>query len=200
MKARNPYFGAIVGRVANRIAKAQFVLDGVKYQLAANNGENSLHGGVMGFGKVVWNGHVHSDGRVTFTLSSPHLDEGFPGHLMAQVTYTLTATNELIVDFKAITDRPTPVNLANHAYFNLAGHNAGPEQLYEHRVRLEADYYTPTDETQIPTGKVAEVDGTVFDLRKDTLVRLGDVIHKVPGGGYDHNFVPVDRKAESYNQ
>lgn len=129
------------------------------------------------------------------------MDEGYPGHLMAQITYTLTSTNELIIDFKvrlleklksmhfyedtfpyqAVTDRPTPVNLANHAYFNLAGHAAGAKELYDHRVQLQADRYTPVDDTLIPTGELASVDGTIFDLRKET--KLGDVIHQVPGTG-----------------
>jgi aldose 1-epimerase len=111
--------------------------------------------------------------------------------------YRLTDSNELIIDFKALTDLPTPVNLANHAYFNLAGHEAGSQQLYNHRVQLYADRYTPVDDEKIPTGELASVNGTAFDLRSET--RLGDVIHSIPGGGYDHNFVAGHSGRKSYH-
>nr|CAH0110207.1 unnamed protein product [Daphnia galeata] len=186
VKARNPYFGSTVGRVANRIAKGHFRLDGVEYQLATNNGRNHLHGGNLGFDKVVWQAYAHKNGSVTFSYSSPHMEEGYPGQLFTQVTYTLTDSNELIIDFKALTDLPTPVNLVNHAYFNLAGHAAGSQQLYNHRLQLYANQYTPVNSEKIPTGELASVNGTAFDLRSET--RLGDVINLIPGG-YDHNFV-----------
>ncbi|XP_032781167.2 galactose mutarotase isoform X2 [Daphnia magna] len=198
LKHENPYFGSTVGRVANRIAKGHFNLNGIEFQLAKNNGDNHLHGGTVGFDKVVWQAYAHRDGRITFTHSSPHLEEGYPGHLFTQVTYTLTDSNELIIDYRALTDRPTPVNLTNHSYFNLAGHNAGSQQLLNHHIQLCANQYTPVDSGQIPTGRVANVDGTVFDLRSETLLK--DVIAKIPGGGYDHNFVINDSKNKFDNK
>jgi len=186
-RGRNPYFGALVGRVANRIAKGKFTLDGVEYALAINNGVNHLHGGVNSFSRVVWDWHCSADGRVTFTYYSPHMDEGYPGQCMAHVTYTLGAENELMIDFKAMSSRPTPVNLCNHAYFNLAGHSSGCDALYDHVVQLNADFYTPVDAGLIPTGEIQSVDQTPFDLRSPT--RLADVLHRVEGGGFDHNFV-----------
>jgi len=194
VRGRNPYFGALVGRVANRIAKGKFTLDGVEYALATNNGVNHLHGGVDGFSRVVWDWHCSDDGRVTFTYLSPHMDEGYPGQCMAHVTYTLGAKNELVIDFKAVCSRPTPVNLCNHAYFNLAGHSSGSDALCDHVVQLNADFYTPVDAGLIPTGEIRSVDQTIFDLRSAT--RLGDVVHRVDGGGYDHNFV-VNRNRSS---
>lgn len=190
--------GATVGRVANRIAKGKFTLDGVEYTLAINNGENHLHGGIKSFSRVVWDSHVGPDGRVTFTYCSPHMDEGYPGQLTAQVTYTLTERNELVIDWTAVSSRPTPVNVCNHAYFNLAGHSSGSAALYDHIVELNADKYTPVDAGNIPTGRIQNVvDDTSFYLKAPT--RLGDVLHRIqPNAGYDHNFV-VNRPTSHEN-
>src|ERR1051326_4468668 len=166
---RSRFFGAVAARYANRIANARFTLDGKTYELAANNGKNHLHGGLRGFDKVVWKGAgFERDGNVGVTLShvSPDGDEGYPGTLNVTVTYTLTPRDELIVDYAANTDKATPINLTNHSYFNLAGDGRG--DILGHVLQIDADRYTPTDETQIPTGEIAAVDGTPFDFRKPT--------------------------------
>ena len=153
----NGYFGCIVGRVANRIAGAKFSLDGRTYNLAANDGAHSLHGGATrSLDKVVWDGKpfesADGDG-VVFHYTSPDGEEGYPGNLAIQVTYRLTDANELRIDYEAATDRPTPVNLSNHSYFNLAG--AGSPTIHDHELLIAADHYTPADATLIPTGEIA---------------------------------------------
>jgi aldose 1-epimerase len=188
--ASQPYFGAIVGRYANRIANAKFLLDGKEYFLARNNGPNSLHGGVKGFQYKVWDVMQSGDQILELTYLSKDMEEGFPGNLDVKVTYTLTDNNELKIDYLATSDKKTAVNLTNHSFFNLNGEGSGP--INEHRMIIYADYYTPVNTTLIPTGTVEPVAGTPFDFRKLRSISEGfdennDQIKK--GNGYDHNFV-----------
>lgn len=188
----NGYFGCTAGRVANRIAGGKFSIDGNNYTVAANDGPNALHGGVKrSLDKVVWNGKPFesADGEgVVFTYTSPDGEEGYPGALACKVTYTLTNKNELRIDYEATTDKPTPVNLTNHAYFNLSG--AGAETINNHELMLAADSYTPIDSTLIPTGEIAPVAGTPFDFRDFHAIGARvDQLGSGKGAGYDHNFV-----------
>ncbi len=184
-----PAAAAVIGRVANRIAKAQFTLDGVEYRLAANNGPNHIHGGPKGFAQRVWQAKplsgVPHQAAVEFTYRSKDGEEGYPGNLTATVTYTLTDDNELRLDYGAATDKPTLVNLTNHAYFNLAGSGSVSDQEFW----LGADHYTVSDEQLIPTGEIASVKGTPLDFTTPT--PIGQRISQLPPrlGGYDHNFV-----------
>jgi aldose 1-epimerase len=187
----HPNFGTLVGRYGNRIGKAKFSIDGKEYTLAKNNGENSLHGGVENFGKAVWTAKevTRSDGpALELTYVSKDGEEGFPGTLTSTVVYTLTNANELKIEYKATTDKPTVVNLTNHSYFNLAGSG----DILNHQLMLAADKFTPVDAGLIPTGELKAVDGTPFDFRKPTAIgaRINAADEQIKvGGGYDHNFV-----------
>jgi aldose 1-epimerase len=185
--AGHPNFGALIGRYGNRIGDAQFTLDGETYQLAANNGDNSLHGGIKGFDDVLWDAEVIAcDERAALQLTyvSPDGEEGFPGTLRTVVTYELLM-DQLFITYEAETDKATPVNLTNHTYFNLAGEGT----ILDHILYLEASKYTPVDDELIPTGEIANVEGTPFDFREPT--PIGSRINEVGGNpiGYDHNFV-----------
>jgi len=187
-----PYFGALIGRYGNRIAGGRFELDGEVYELARNNGPNHLHGGLRGFDKLVWEAEpVESPfgEALMLTLPSPDGDEGYPGNLTAQVLYTLTEDDALRIEYLAITDAPTPVNLTHHSYFNLAGPAAG--DILDHEVVLNADSFLPTDDGLIPTGEIRNVAGTCMDFR--TPHTIGERIALIEGehfaGGYDHCYV-----------
>ncbi|MEJ0092936.1 MAG: aldose epimerase family protein [Methylocella sp.] len=187
---RNSFFGVTIGRVANRIAKGSFSLDGQAYRIAANNGPNALHGGLKGFDTAVWRLMRRSENSVQFGYASPDGDEGFPGSLEARVSYSLEG-NALVISYEARCDRPTIVNLTNHSYFNLAG-EASSEGILDHVLTLEADSYLPVDATAIPLGAEAPVKGTAFDFRAPAALRarvldLGDPQIAI-GGGIDHNF------------
>lgn len=187
--AGHPFFGATTGRVANRIARARFTLDGREYQLAVNNGKNHLHGGIKGFDKAVWKATSLPETKdgvaMQFKYFSRNGEEGYPGNLSTTVTYTLTDDNAVRIDYLATTDLPTPVNLTNHSYFNLAGQG----DVLNHEVMIAADRYTPSDEELIPTGEIAPVQGTPVDFRQPTTIgaRLAQLTSKPKG--YDHNFV-----------
>ncbi|GAC1514236.1 MAG: hypothetical protein NVS1B4_01430 [Gemmatimonadaceae bacterium] len=189
----SPYFGAVVGRYGNRIAKGRFTLDSTTYRLAVNNGVNHLHGGDRGFDKVVWKGEQVETSRgagVAFTYLSPDGDQGYPGAVTVRVTYTLTNDDELAVDYVATTDKATPVNITQHSYFNLAGD--GRRDILGHELTIDAESYTPVDSTLIPTGTIAPVATTPFDFRTPTTIgaRIADAHEQLRfGGGYDHNFV-----------
>jgi aldose 1-epimerase len=188
---KSPFFGATAGRIANRIAKGKFSIDGKEYQVAVNNPPNHLHGGPKGFDKQIWRAEPSDSGKgasVRFTYVSPDMDQGFPGKLTTHVTYTLTDDNELRIHYEATTDKDTIVNLTNHSYFNLHGSGSGKDIL-DHVLKLYADNYTPVDDTLIPTGEIKSVKGSIFDFT--TPKPIGQDIEKTPGtpNGYDHNYV-----------
>ena len=185
---KNPlFFGALIGRYANRIAGASFSLDGKEYPLTDNDGGNCLHGGRPGWQKMLWDADIfkkQNEAGVVFTRLSPAGEQGFPGACFVRVMYSLTTDNEIVLRYYARSDAPTPVNLTNHTYFNLAGEDSG--LILDHSLQLFADSYTPVDSAAIPTGGLADVTGTPFDFRAPK--RIGDEIDAVPGG-YDHNWV-----------
>jgi len=181
------YFGALIGRHANRIARGKFVLNGVEYSLATNNGKNHLHGGLKGFDKVVWEACEIEDG-LQLTYLSQDGEEGYPGNLEAIVTYALTDANELRIEYRATTDCDTIINLTNHSYFNFAG--AGT--ILDHEVQINADTFTPVDESLIPTGEIRSVKDTPMDFTSPMAIgaRINDDYEQINNiGGYDHNFV-----------
>jgi aldose 1-epimerase len=195
----SPYFGCVVGRYGNRIAGGRFALDGRSYQLATNDGPNHLHGGKQGFDKKVWDAEPFQRddaAGVVFSLVSPDGDEGYPGNLKVRVTCTLNDRDELAFDYLATTDQPTPVNLTQHSYFNLAGHGSG--DVLGHELTIFASRFTPVDATLIPTGVLAPVEGTPFDFRRPTPIgaRIAEDHEQLRyGRGYDHNWV-LDRQGD----
>ena len=192
------FFGAIVGRYGNRIAKGKFKLIGKEYTLAKNNGPNSLHGGKKGFGAVVWTAKQLNDHAVELSYTSKDGEEGYPGTLQVKVTYTLTDSNALAISYQATTNKATVLNLTNHAYYNLNGQGSGT--INNHLLTLNADQYTPVDSTLIPTGKIEPVAGSPFDFRTATTIgsRIGaDNIQLKYGKGYDHNFVINPTKGDT---
>ena len=189
----NPFFGALVGRYGNRIAGGQFELDGQTYTLARNNGANHLHGGVRGFDKVLWEasaGHDTDRARLLLDYHSPDGEEGYPGKLDVRVVYTLTDNNALEIDYQAVTDKPTVVNLTNHSYFNLSGDFS--HDILDHELQMDADAYLPVDTGLIPTGEIRPVAGTAFDFTRPKAIGR-DLNNDDPqlrvGGGYDHCWV-----------
>ncbi|MCP5382802.1 MAG: galactose mutarotase [Kordiimonadaceae bacterium] len=189
----SPYMGALVGRYANRIARGKFSLDGNDYTLAINNIGNALHGGIVGFDKKIWQSTARTTddaAMLTLTLLSSDGDEGYPGALTATVTYTFDDQNRLTIAYHATTDKATVINLTNHSYFNLNGHNAG--SILDHVMMIKAGTYTPVDETLIPTGEMAPVNGTVFDFESPKPIGrdIGAGEQQIQFGlGYDHNWV-----------
>ncbi len=205
-----PGFGSFIGRHANRIGDARFELNGKVYEVDKNDGKNNLHGGFNGYNKLVYEAEVYEDddiASIEFSRLSPHMEQGFPGNLDVAVTYSLTEENELVIEYLAVSDRDTIVNLTNHAYFNLGGHDSG--SILEHKVWIKANQFTPTTADLIPTGELRDVTGTPMDFR--TMKTIGQDINAdyeplVIAGGYDHNYAldtsgsQVEKVAELVNE
>jgi aldose 1-epimerase len=195
---KSPYFGALIGRYGNRIARGSFQLDGQTFQLATNDGPNHLHGGTVGFDKVLW--QASANGRVlTLTYHSPDGEQGYPGKLDVTVMYELNDDNELVVRFHAVTDRPTPVNLTQHSYFNLAGSGS----ILGHELMIESDVFVPIDDESIPLGGVIPVDSTPFDFRMPTPIgqHINDQDEQLRNGkGYDHCFALIKHSKKSMSR
>lgn len=188
------YFGAVVGRYANRIANAKFLLEGKEYHLEKNNGENHLHGGSEGFHRVVWDSNRISESEIAFSYFSKDMEQGYPGNLRISVNYKITQSNELEISYSANSDKRTIVNLTHHSYFNLTGE--GINILDDHLFKINADYFTPINKDSIPTGKQTLVKDSPFDFRKQKLIKSdiqADDIQLIHGNGYDHNFVLNDK-------
>ena len=187
------YMGAIVGRYANRISGGTFSIDGIDYSLAKNNGNNAIHGGLVGFDKKIWDAEYAVglfDSKLELSTFSPDGEEGYPGRVEVSVTYTLNDQNQLTIDYSATSDKATIINLTNHAYFNLDGHQA--DSILEHEVMLNANHFTPIDESSIPTGVILDVAGTPLDFRQRKAIGLeieSEDRQMTFGSGYDHNFV-----------
>jgi aldose 1-epimerase len=193
LNSNEVYFGALIGRYGNRIANGRFSLDGIDYSLATNNGTNHLHGGPSGFHNVVWDAEQVNDHILKLTYLSAHMEEGYPGNLSVVVFYSLTNENELVTEYEATTDKPTVINLTNHAFFNLAGE--GQKTINNHLLKINADFYTPVFENLIPTGHIEPVADTPFDFRDFTPIgeRLqSDHPQLQYGLGYDHNYMLRD--------
>ena len=195
-----PYFGATIGRVGNRIAKGAFSLEGEKFNIPINNGKNSLHGGDKGFQDVVWNVTQPNDSSLVFTYTSPDMEQGFPGTLKVKVTYTATSKTSIKMDYEATTDKTTVVNLTNHAFFNLNGEGSG--SILNHTLKIYAEKYTPVDDGLIPTGEILSVKNTPFDFVDfhtiGERVNIDNEQLKF-GGGYDHNYVLNETKSNDMN-
>lgn len=190
LNSTEPYYGATIGRFANRIAKGEFSIDGKAYHVLPNNGDNALHGGKNGFQSVVWDAEQLNSSTLTLTYQSKDMEEGFPGNLDVRVTYELTSDNALKINYLATTDKTTIINLTNHGYFNLNGEHAG--SVLNHLVQINADQYTPIDAGSIPYGPLASVGQTPFDFRELSVMgsRINEKnVQLVNGRGYDHNFV-----------
>jgi aldose 1-epimerase len=190
LNGKETYYGAAIGRYGNRIANGEFQLGDIKYKLAQNNGVNSLHGGINGFCRKVWDITPKGTNELVCTLVSPDMDEGFPGELSVKMNYRLTNENELVIQYEAKCDKPTVINLTNHSFFNL--HGAGNGTILDHQLTMNADFFTPIDSTLIPTGEIAPVDNTPFDFRKPTVIgeRINSDNQQIRyGKGYDINYV-----------
>ncbi len=199
LTSEEPYFGAVCGRVANRIAKGKFTLDGKEYTLAINNGPNHLHGGIKGFNAVVWDVKAISENSIQLFYLSIDGEEGYPGNLSVTVTYVLTDDNSLDIYYEAKTDKPTILNLTNHSYFNLSG--AGDPYIGDHVLKLNADWYLPTDETLIPLGDPEQVFGTPMDFTVEHVIgeRIDDDFQPlIFGKGYDHNYIINKDNVDDY--
>lgn len=195
-----PYFGATIGRVGNRIAKGKFTLEGKQYQVPLNNGENALHGGVKGFQDVVWNAEKTNENTLVFTYVSPDGEQGFPGNLSVKVTYTITDDNSVKMEYEATTDKTTIVNLTNHAFFNLNGEGSGT--ILNHELQIYANEFTPVDEGLIPNGQLKPVKNTVFDFTSKHTIgeRIETKEEQLKfGKGYDHNYVLSGTKKNGLN-